>query len=289
MAINDDDPRSLSIDIDEDKASKDAPTRKEREEEDDEQALARREYEEQKIEKEAANRRAQQAEDQARRLAEQNYHFARSKVEAENLAANHALAAVQAELDTAKRVYAEAMANQDYATAAEAQGYMNSVGYRMQKIDEIRQQTEAARNIPYAPPQIGDPTENLLRSVPPKTADWLRKHPEVMSDPEKKRLAITYHNLAVHQHGLNDTSDEYFQFIEDGMGYSKRDDAGEREPPRKYAPAAPVSRRGGSGRTEVTLTREEREYADTLGMTAKEYAENKRAISEGRAGKLRFG
>jgi phage I-like protein len=94
---------------------------------------------------------------------------------------------------------------------------------------------------------------------------------------------VAAHQIAVAD-GITPDSDRYFESVEGVLGISgaPQPRSGNRAPP-----AAPVSRSGsgtgGSGNT-VTLSAQEREMAQMMGMSVKEYAANKLALK--REGKM---
>jgi hypothetical protein len=106
---------------------------------------------------------------------------------------------------------------------------------------------------------------------------------------------VAAHNLAVAD-GLQPDTDDYFATIEDTLRLRSRapveqdDDAmasSAKVTQRRYAPpAAPVSRGGngtGSRPNGFRLTKEESETARDLGMTEKQYYDNKMLLKkEGR-------
>jgi phage I-like protein len=96
---------------------------------------------------------------------------------------------------------------------------------------------------------------------------------------------VNSHNIAMDD-GLEPDSDEYFEFIEQRLGYRKRDDlqnlqsmssASTATQRRSAPPAAPSSRSANSGTSSgnvVRLTAEQKEMAQMMGLKPEEYAKN---------------
>lgn len=115
---------------------------------------------------------------------------------------------------------------------------------------------------------------------------WLRAHPECVNNSEKVEEVRVYHRQAV-KSGLAPDSPQYFQYIEEQMGYRQRGDgnkAGYDDPPQRkqYQDEArtmspPVHRDGNSNSgnprpNQMKLSAEEVEMARLGGMTNEEYA-----------------
>jgi len=142
--------------------------------------------------------------------------------------------------------------------------------------------------------------EERLSQMAPRTADWLREHPEYLTDQKKQHRASAAHFKAVSE-DLQPDTDEYFEFIEtelgmrasdDDDGYTPssaddvtNDDARDRIPlppskrPARQTVAAPVSRGGsrpgGDAGQVINLDADERRAARDFGMTEREYAKFK--------------
>lgn len=179
--------------------------------------------------------------------------------------------------------YAEAAAAGDWAKAAEVQEAMaENSGKKIQmesakKIMEKRGKPE--------PRQPSDPVESFVSTMTPKSAEWVRSHPEFVHDPKLTRKMLRAHEDALDE-GLRADTPEYFKSVEMTLGISKRDEPEGEEPTsaaaapaRKAAPAAAPVSRSGSGAGErpgtVRLTPEEVEVAKMNGLTPEEYAKNK--------------
>lgn len=195
----------------------------------------------------------------------------------------------------------QANAAGDFARVAEIQREILSNSSKMQQLSAgraaIADKLAAPRPEPEAP--VVDPVDYVTSQLPARSADWVRAHPEFVRDKIKWQKLQAADQLA-RADGLKVESDEYFQYVENILGITggrqveqrgKVDDVADdpmsmaatatktRESPR----VAPVSEAGANSRNAVTLTREEREIADNLGMSYKDYAVNKAALlKEGR-------
>ena len=235
-----------------------------------------------------------EAERQARRATE-------VAVEAKNEVQDTNLHLVKNAIDTVKRNndilkynYSEAMAVGDYTKAAEIQEGMSMNTSKLMELERGRSHMESAPK--YEVPQQqrpSDPVEALASQLSPRSADWVRRNPQCVTDPRMYQKMVAAHNLAMAD-GYQADSDDYFGFVEDTLRISKRVDIGDDDPmsasakvtQRRSPPAAPVSRSGtgtGSRPNVVRLTKAEAETAKDLGMTEQDYARNKLLLQkEGR-------
>ena len=186
--------------------------------------------------------------------------------------------------------YARALAEQDFDEAAQIQVAMTRNETNLAQLRQGKSSLEGAA--PAAP--IVDPVEALASQLSPRSAGWVRSHPEYARDPSKYQKMLGAHNMAMAD-GYAVDSDAYFEHVEGLLGIrqasTRQDDdvAATVTGGRTAAPpSAPVSRGGGgtgSGNpNRVTLSKEEREIAALNGMTDQEYARQKLALQ--REGKL---
>lgn len=196
-----------------------------------------------------------------------------------------------------KRDYAAAMQAGAFDQAAEIQSQMSINGAKLLQLENGKAAlTERLKTPPQQQPEIpADPVEAVASQLSPRSAAWVRSHPECVRDKRLYMKMVGAHNIAVAD-GFQADTDEYFAEIERQMGYRKPQTAvqqdDEEEPTSMAAkpmarkappPAAPSSRaasNGSGGKNAVTLTREEREMAGIMGMTPEEYAKNKVALKK---------
>jgi hypothetical protein len=180
--------------------------------------------------------------------------------------------------------YTDAMTNADYASAAQ---YQNEMAANQSKLLQLQQGLEAMRNKPREAAQPpSDPVEALASRLSPRSASWIRAHPEYARDPLMFKKMQGAHNLAEGE-GIILDSDEYYDFIETTL--KMRRPAVDVEKPMEYAaqkrpvaPAsAPVTRSGGTNPKTMRLTGAEIEIAKLNKMTPEEYAKQKLAIQKG--------
>lgn len=260
-----------------------------------------------------ANQRAdreqqgRQAEQQAREEAERRMMAAgeeartsrRSAADAEYDSVINALSAAKGELDGVKAAYRIAMSEGDFDKAADLAGDIGLVAARLREfesgktaLDHRRQAGDQQQQQPS-----GDPRESYIRSMPPRTAAWLRRNDRFFTDGNMQRMVQGAHALALGK-GIAPESDEYFAFIEEQSGLRQAQPTQQQTPTtaaaattaRQSAPAMAAAPPAGStaqssrqpaGNT-ITLSAEERDLCRTTGITEAAYAKQKAAlISEG--------
>lgn len=194
-----------------------------------------------------------------------------------------------------KRDYAAAMAAGNFAQAAEIQSHMSINGAKLLQLENGKAALE--QRIANPPPkqqeQPSDPVEAIASQLSPRSAAWIRSHPECVRDKRLYLKMVGAHNIAIAD-GFQADTDEYFTEIERQLGYRKPQNNVQQEEnaepssmaakpmqKRTQPPAAPSSRtagNGSAGRNTVTLNAAEREMASIMGMTPEEYAKNKVAL-----------
>lgn len=242
----------------------------------------------QQLDRERAERiRAQQAEQAARVEA----HRARSDVDETNIQlVSNAIDTLRRDDEILKQNYQIAMQQGQFAAAAEIQQEMSG---NAAKLLQLSNGLEAMKSKPKAPePKAApaDPVEAFAALLSPKSANWVRAHPEYVKDANLNRKMIAAHELAVAD-GIAVDTQEYFDAIESTLKIKPKpvaetnqtadEHAAKVVQRRDAAPAAAPVSRGGSTRTNVVrLTAAEREMADMMGMKPEEYAKNKIALQK---------
>ena len=232
----------------------------------DEIAELRRQIEEERAKRIEAQRLAAEAQRQAHEAVVE-------KEDTDLQLVNNAIETLEANQNILRGDYQIAMERGDYAAAAEIQ---TAMAENAANVTQLKNGRDAMEKRPKAPPpQVHvdmDPVEALADRLTPKSAAWVRSHPEVATDPRLNRKMIRAHQDALDD-GLVAESPEYFAYVENRLGFGSSD---ARPLPyrRESAPAAaPVSRGGERGNPNVIrLTAEQREMAQLTGMTEKEYA-----------------
>lgn len=188
------------------------------------------------------------------------------------------IAAAEAEATQAEQEYAIAFDAGDGAAMARAQRKIAGAEARKLRLTEAKDDLEEqAQRRPAAPdptrqqpPQRrqapSDPVEAFIQGnkLTPRSADFIRRHPETTTDPKANARMMAAHNLAVAD-GVEIESDEYFRRIEEGISVTKKAEPA----PSARRPAAPAAPAAGSsagsalngGGTEVRLTKGEAQAA----------------------------
>jgi hypothetical protein len=206
-----------------------------------------------------------------------------------------ALEAAQHQAVNAKAKFQAALDAADHATAAQAQEEMADARHNLLRLQEQRaiveqqarqpqpQQPQRQHPAQNAPPPVEAIMRDLAQTGYPRSADWLRSHPEWTSPDRMKRVASA-HNHLVDNRGLVAETDEYFSALEQelGMGQQQRGAAPNygngRRPSQAAAPASTAQPSLRTGQTvrrgHVQLNPAQREAAELSGMTDREYAES---------------
>lgn len=230
------------------------------------------------------------------REAQETAHKANTEVHDSNLhLVNNAIDTVKQNNEILKANYREAMASGDYDQAAEIQQSMSTNAAKLLQLEQGKQALESQPKPQLPRQQASDPVEALASQLSTKSADWIRKNPQFVTNPRLYQKMIAAHQLAMADEIPADTP-EYFEAIESTLGLRRQearqsDDASEAAAKvtqrRSSPPAAPVTR-SGTGTSNrpntVRLTSAEREMAQMMGMSDQEYAKNKLALQ--REGKL---
>lgn len=233
-----------------------------------------------------------EAERRAQQQAAQAHLMTREVEDNQRQMLSSALEMVNSERVMLRSQYAEAMSQGNYAMVAEINDRMNDLAVKANVIEQGRdamegqqkQQKQPVQQQPYA----GDPVEVFAAQLTPRSASWVREHPEFVRDQKLNRKMLAAHELAVAD-GIAPDSDEYFDHVEGILGVNwlvEQEEAPKHQ--RRAAPAiAPVTRASmngdGSRPNVVRLSAEQREMASMMGMTPEEYARNMRDLKrEGR-------
>ena len=243
-----------------------------------------------------------EAEQKARREAEeralqaqQKLNSAYSEVEDTNLQLiNSAIETVKRDNDILKSHYASSMAAGDYDKAAEIQETMSANAAKLLQLENGKQAMESKPKNQAT--FNNDPVEQFASQLSPRSAEWIRKNPQCVTDPRLMQKMVAAHNLAVAD-GYQPDTDDYFGFIEDTLRLNRRQQRqveAEDESPLSSAskpvsrqappPPAPANKNGSSRPNVVRLSPAEAQAARDMGMTDQEYALNKIALQK--AGRL---
>jgi len=240
-----------------------------------------------------AELRAQLEQERRARIdAENRARQASTEVDDSNLQlVTGAIETMQREQGILKGQLKEAMSVGDFDRAAEIQEAMSNNAAKLLQLENGR---EAMKVKPRqeAVPRHSDPVEQFASQLSPRSADWVRKNPQFVTDPRLNQKMIAAHNIAVADGHAPDT-DGYFSAIEDTLRI-RRVEPAQSEPAtesplssaakpvaRAAPPAAAPVNRGSNGRSNIVrLTRAEADTAKMLGMTETEYAKHKLALQK---------
>ena len=237
-------------------------------------------------EEKAARIQAEQKAHQANRET----HKAKSEVDDTNLQlVVNAIDTVNRDLELLGQAHTYALQSGDFDRATKIQREMSA---NEAKLLQLNNGKEAMENAPRQPePQMAplDPVEDFASRLSPRSADWVRKHPEFVRDQRLNAKMIAAHNLAVAD-GIPTDTDEYFDAIEETLKVTPKPVQAETDDQyaakavrrRDAAPAAAPANRGGQSASSnvVRLTAAEREMADMMGMKPEDYAKHKVALKK---------
>jgi hypothetical protein len=251
----------------------------------------KRQLEAEKAERAAAEGRAREASARESEAADRA-HRATSEARDSNLhLVTGAIEQLKATQDILEERYEAAAAAGDHRAMAKITREFSDNGAKLNQLELGKQEMEQA---PKEEPrrQSADPVEALASSMQasgsPRSAQWIRQHPDYARDANLNRKMLAAHNLAVTD-GLSPDTDAYFEAVETTLRLrgAEAPQQQQEEPRQRQAapPAAPSSRaaatNGGGTSNRVRLSAEEVEMAEMMGMTAQEYAKHKQAIQTG--------
>lgn len=186
------------------------------------------------------------------------------------------IAAAEAEALAAEQSYIAAVEAGDAAAMARAQRAMSRAEANKVRLEEAKSDLEdeakarkdrpaPTRQQPSQAQQPANAVEAFAANLSPKSAAWVRAHPEVVTDARKNRLMLAADNIA-RAEGITIESPEYFALVEEYV--NKGTPRADAQPRRangdgtrpSSAAASGGSDRGGAlrgGQREVRLTQGE--------------------------------
>lgn len=228
--------------------------------------------------------------------AVQKARYATNEIENTNLQlVASAIDQLQREGEILKANLRAAMSNSDFDAAAEIQQSMSTNAARLLQLENGKAAMETRpREAENVQKVNSDPVEAFAQQLSPRSAAWVRRNPQCVTNPRLNQKMIAAHNLAIAD-GYEADSDDYFAFVEQTVGINKKQEEQQQEESalsgaatatqRRSSPTvAPVSRNAPSNSGQkpnvVRLTAEQREMASMMGMTEKEYATNMIALKK---------
>ena len=242
----------------------------------------RRELEAEKSARAYAEQQAQQARDQARMATT-------DKADSDLRMLNTAIETETRNKEILKANLRDAVANGDTDAQADILMAINQTDNNIRQISEGKKHYEAQSKA--QPEPNVNKVEKLASQLTPKSAEWVRANPDVVNDDRKAKRLERAHFDAIDD-GIQPDTPDYFSFLENRLNINKAPaqqqdlamSAASNATSGRQAsapPAAPVSRSGtgtGGRPNVVSLTRAEQEAARDMGMSPKEYAQNKIAL-----------
>ncbi len=193
--------------------------------------------------RENERQRREQAERRAREL-ELEADQARQRASDSDLSTiTTALESAQTEIEQSKKDMRAAKEAGDIDAETDALDRLTTAKATLMRLDEAKADAEVRKKSPPKREQkTVDPVEAYAEGRTPSTADWIRKHPEYVTDASKN-LKLTAAHYAALAEGYQAASAKYFQHVEEFLGLTSK--AGADEPAPKPAPkkaaSAPVA------------------------------------------------
>jgi hypothetical protein len=237
-------------------------------EEPDALAKLKAQYAERESEVQRLRRENAEAERRANANANSAVQGERNYREATVAAVDNAIALAKSNIERAQAAMAAAASRNDWDTHTRAVAVLTENSSQIQSLEQAKRNVETAPPpdvSQYQQPSAQDGFESQIRAFPPKTQDWLREHREdIYLKPARAGLAEAAARTA-ELRGIPVESDEYFDFIDEQMGYktvTKEIDSGRQRsapaPRQAQTPAAPPARstfgaaQGGARRIQLS-------------------------------------
>lgn len=237
--------------------------------------------------------------DAERRLTEANHRAnqANGEKQASDIAlVDTTLGRFKDERTQMQAAYAQALTDGDHVKAAQINTDIADRTHDIKVLEAGKVALDAQAKQPVKPAQVADAVEAFAATLSPRSAAWVRQHPDYARNEKLNKKMTAAHYKAVADDHVPDT-DAYFAAIEKDLGIGQKDpEAGGAEPALSVA-AEPVQRRGappaaapvtrtntpGVRSNKFTMTPEMREAARSSGLSDEEYARNHLALQkEGR-------
>ena len=262
----------------------------------------RKELEEYKSRLEHASQARFEAERRANEAMQYSVHAANEKFDSDYHLVASALETTKNQAAMLRAQYAEANAVGDYNRAAEIN---EAMARNIQDYDRLTNGLERMKTQPrqqYQPefrPEmpVANPLDELIHVVAkssPRSAAWLERHRGNIRDTKALNKIRRAHEDAIDD-GLTVDTDDYFQYVENRMGFFRGSEPLGDDPlssaaaptaRRSAPPAAPVSRSSSPSQSRparLTLTAAQKEAAELSKISYEEYYEN--LLAEQKKGK----
>ena len=252
-----------------------------------------------RVQEEIAARQAAEA-----RVREREQEAHRSQIRAEDAeydAILNAIGAAESEAEAAQRDIAVGTEASDAKIVAEASRRLARAESRLSQLEDGKAAIERAKSAQAAmakeaPIQQQRPTQaptveqyiDQLPNLLPSQRDWLKEHPDAITD-NRKNLRLQGAHVEAEDQGFRPGTQKYFNYLEQRLGYAEPEDAMDDDSERRVPVSAPPSRAAtnpSTGRpsgTRITLTPEQREMARLSGIDEITYAKGLQRLQQDKA------
>ena len=137
---------------------------------------------------------------------------------------SNAIDTVRRENEILKANYRSALSEDNYDVAAEAQERMSINAAKLLQLENGKAAMEAEprqRQPVHEVQRTVDPIEAFASRLTPRSASWVRRNPQFVTDPRLNQKMIAAHNLAMAD-GHEADSDSYFSAVEDTLKVNRR-------------------------------------------------------------------
>ena len=235
------------------------------------------EYHEERRRKEEAEREREVAVQYAESQKNEAARLRKNLSEGEGVLVNEAKARVASELNSAKRAYKEAYEAGDTDAVLEAQMSLSKLQLEADRVENWKPAQRAVQDqsetpAPQAAPRVPRPDR--------KAQEWVAENDWFQKDTGMTRYAMLIHEELL-ETGVDSTSDVYYSKINEAMRSRYPDRFADvepevRQPQRKAGSVvAPGGRNTATSRNKVVISSSEAAIAKRLGLSNKEYAEQK--------------
>lgn len=251
----------------------------------------KRQLEAEKEARKTERERAERATRERDAATQQVYQAKNAQDDAESRLFDGAVSQLRTNQQILKQQLKAAFAAGDMDTFADIQ---EAISDNSAKINSIEAGKQAIKERPRQEPRALDPVEAFASQLSPRSAAWVRAHPEYATNDRLKQKMIAAHTMALADGIQVDTSD-YFEAVEDALKIApqRRNAQSFTEVPeeegalsaasaptqRRQSPAAaPVSRDvtpSGERTKSVRLSAAEMEIARMSDLTPQQYHANK--------------
>lgn len=194
------------------------------------------------------------------------------------------LQSAQSDLTSAKAEMAAAYERADGPAIAEANAKIARASSRIVSFEGAVAELEARKT---QQPKLQDQPQrqsvdpvtaiNTNPNLMPKEREWLIAHQDAYIDPQRNNeLSVVYQQAT--REGYIRGTPEYFEYLDQRMGYKKPQRDEERQTTNMSAPVSRESQSMNNGNrspNQITLTPEERDMAKSMGLTDIAYARQK--------------